>query len=397
MTGNLIYKKFLLTPIANTLNPLSPTKQLDLIFILSLGYIVFLTRSLFLQNYGETMINYDSYTYFYTAVSSVQNHNFSLSPFILFLAGLYNLAGSYSSSDLTDVIQFVRYASIISSIHLIVFFYLIARKMFKHVISFMGTLLASFTTLFVIYSVNLHNDVFALSFGFTALYFSIMPRRILRVVLSGICIVIAGLTRPDTYVIFIVPFVIGLSYYIKQKINKNFYLLAGILLIVLIIIPFIALQSYYLTVTRFNPIEKITLFLTYDNIKLVWEKSVQVTQDDTVDKLFLSGIVIGMSFLVYNIMRRRQLLRQLNYKFSQPYIVAIYLILVFFLNILNLTTYHIPYSIVNDTILMSNKITLRYLIGSQILLVYGFTYALSLLTKPSYYYLRDKPMETKEK
>ena len=397
MTSNIIYKKFLLHPIAHTLNLLSPTKQLDLLFIVSLGYIVFLTRTLYLQNYAGTMINYDSYTYFYTAISSAQNHIFTSNPFIMFLSGLYALSGSHNSSDLTNVIQFVRNASIIFSIHLVVFFYLIARKLFNPIISFIGTLFASFTTLFMIYSVNLHNDTFALSFALTSLYFSIMPRRLLHVVLGAICIVIAGLTRPDTYVIFIVPFVIGLSYYVKQKINKNFYLIAGIFLIVLVIIPFIALQGYYLTVTRFNPIEKITLFLTYDNIKLVWEKSVKITQNDTVDKLFLSGILIGMSFLVYDIVRRHQLLRQLNYKFSQSSIAAIYLILVFFLNILNLTTYHISYSIVNDTIVMSHNITLRYLISSQILLVFGFTYALSLLTKPGYYYLRAKPMETREK
>jgi hypothetical protein len=391
LTMILIFKKFLFHPIAQKLNLLSSTKQLDLLCILCLGYIVFLTRTLFLQNFSETMIDYDSYQYFYTALYIAQNHNLILSPFIDFLTVLSTL------SDSENALAFLRNLSIIFSIHLVLIFYLIVRKMFNHIVSFMSTLMALFTPIFLIYSVTLHNDIFALSFGFTSLYFSIRPRRLLHVALAAIFIIISGLTRPDTFIVFIVPFGIGLSHYVSQKINKNFYMVTGILLTIFIILPFVALNSYYNSITRFNPLEKIILFLTYDNIKLVWEKMVQVTYDDTQDKLFLSILVIGMIFFVYYYIKRRPLLRQLNYRSSQSYVTALYLIIMFSINFVILVTYHISYSIINGAIVMSHTITPRYFIGSQILLVYVFVCGFSLLINSIYYSLRGTTIETKRK
>src|SRR2546428_2696185 len=132
----LIFKKFLFHPITRKLNLLSSTKQLDLICILCLGYMVFLTRTLFLQNFSEAMFDYDPYQYFYTILYIAQNHNFNLSPFIDFLAAL----STFSNSE--NALTSIRNLSIIFSIHLTLIVYLIARKMFNHIISFMSALMA---------------------------------------------------------------------------------------------------------------------------------------------------------------------------------------------------------------------------------------------------------------
>jgi hypothetical protein len=124
---------------------------------------------------------------------------------------------------------------------------------------------------------------------------------------------------------------------------------------------------------------------------------VQVTYDDTQDKLFLSILVIGMIFFVYYYIKRRPLLRQLNYRSSQSYVTALYLIIMFSINFVILVTYHISYSIINGAIVMSHTITPRYFIGSQILLVYVFVCGFSLLINSIYYSLRGTTIETKRK
>jgi len=226
--------------------------------------------------------------------------------------------------------------------------------------------------------VNLHNDIFALSFGFISLYFSIMPRRFIQISLAVVFLILAGLTRPDTLAAFLIPFTIGISYFISRKIRRNFYFIFGSCFAICIGLGFAVGQGYYYNTTRFNPIDRLALTFTYDNVMFVWQKLVKITPDDTINNILLFSVVTGIIFSLLKITRMPHLSLS-NIEFKEGGIAALYLALAFITYFVDLVTFHLPYTLTNGVIQFLNFLTPRYLIPLQILLFCGFTYVLGLL------------------
>jgi hypothetical protein len=301
-----------------------------------------------------------------------KNNQFVYNPFIIFLSSIYRLV------DHANAIFLLRNVIIVFSIILFIFIYLTMKKICNQIISFVGTCVSSFIPLFVSYSANLHNDIFALSLGFISLYFSIMPRKFIQVMLAAIFIILAGLTRPDAFAGFLIPFIIGMSYFISRKIRRNFYFIFGSCLSIFAVLAFVVGQDYYYHTTRFNPVGKITLSLTYDNVMFVWQNLIKITLDDTVNNIFLSSVVIGIIFSLFNTIRILRHVSFSNIQFKEEGFVALYLSLIFVAYFINLVTFHLPYTLTNDTIQFLNFLTPRYLLPLQILLFCAFTYVLKL-------------------
>lgn len=343
-----------------------------MLFIISLGYLVFFTRILFLQDHAVYMFDYDPYTYLYKAITVNQNHQFVHDPFIMFLSSIYGLI------DPSNAIFLTRNIITMFSIILFIFFYLIMKKICNQTISFIGACTSSFIPLFVSYSSNLHNDIFALTLGFISLYFSIMPRRFIQVGIASAFIILAGLTRPDALAGFLIPFVIGVSYYVSRKVNRNFYFILGIFLVIFAILVVMVGQSYYYQTTRFNPIDKIGLTFTYHNVMFMWNSLTQITSDDTINNIFLLTIAIGVIFSLITGIRIQHISFR-NIQVKEEYFVVLFLPLTFVIYFVNLVSFHFPYTIVNNVVHFTDFVTPRYLLPLQILLFCGFTYVLGIL------------------
>jgi hypothetical protein len=320
------------------------------------------------------MFNIDSYIYVYTAISIAEGSGeFSISPFINIMSFVIQLLGNSG-----DIILSLRIMNIAFSIQLIIFIFLIARRIFNPIFSVFTALMALFLPLFQSYAITLHNDIFAVSMGFTSLYFILKPK-LVNVILATLFFFLAILTRPDAFPIFVIPLLIGTFIWIRKKTGWNLHpLLIGIIIIIPIGIAYIAMQDYYYSTTRFNPLEKIILFLRPAVIKTIWEDSIAITGNDLLDTLYplliLTGILVSIFIHKAKILH---IFRLRRYKFKEADIVALYLTFAFIASLVGLIVFHVVYSIVNDEIIINYKITTRYFIPIQLFMVYGFTYAFS--------------------
>ena len=158
--------------------------KVDLIILHFLGLITSLVSIFFLENYVD-MYDFDAYIYPSLAILHAEGIKTSFNPFVIFLSFIYQF-----SSDPFPLFA-LRISTILTSLSIIVFFYLIARKIFNHFFSISATLLAIFLPLNLIYSTTLHSEFFALSLGFGSLYFSINSNKFSNIVVSGFFIILA--------------------------------------------------------------------------------------------------------------------------------------------------------------------------------------------------------------
>jgi Dolichyl-phosphate-mannose-protein mannosyltransferase len=354
-------------------------EHLDPFLIVSLGVFSFFTLTLFLLVYGKTMFNIDSYTYLYTAVSIAKGSGeSSFSPFINIMALVIRLLGN---SD--DLILPLRIMNIIFSVQLIIFIFLIARKIFNVVFSAFTALMALFLPLFQSYAITLHNDIFAASMGFTSLYLIIKPK-LVNLLLATLFFFLAILTRPDTFPIYIIPLLLGITIWIRKSTGWNVHPIFTAMIIVIVIgVVYIGMQNYYYSTTRFNPIQKFVLFIRLDTLRAIWESSVAITGNDLLDTFYPYIIAIGMSLSIF--IHRAKILnifRLRAYKFEEADLVALYLTFGFITCLVSLIIFHIPYTIVNNQIIVDYNISPRYFIPIQLFMVYAFVYALSVIYSP---------------
>jgi hypothetical protein len=348
--------------------------HLDVFLIVLLGLFTFSTLMLLLLNYGKTMFNIDSYGYLDTAISIAKGSGkFSFSPFINIMSFVIRLLGNS-----VDIILSLRIMNIVFSIQLIIFIFLIARRIFNPIFSAFTALMALFLPLFQSYAITLHNDIFAASMGFTSLYFIVKPK-LVNLLLAALFFFLAVLTRPDAFPIYIIPLSIGTIIWIRKKTGWNLHPLStGIIIIILIEIAYASMQGYYYSTTRFNPLQKILLFLRPDIVKVIWEGSIAITGNDLLDALYPYLILIGILLSIF--IHRAKILhifRSRRYKFKEADIMSLYLTFAFIASLVSLVGFHVRYSIVNDQIIVDYNITPRYFIPIQLFMIYGFTYAFS--------------------
>jgi len=99
--------------------------KVDLIILNFLGLFTGLVSVFFLENY-VAMYDYDAYIYPSLAILHAEGIETSLNPFVIFLSLIYQL-----TSD-PFPLYVLRISTILPSLIITIFFYLIARKIFNH-------------------------------------------------------------------------------------------------------------------------------------------------------------------------------------------------------------------------------------------------------------------------
>ena len=386
---NSIKLNFGLDTVIRKLDLQNRQKMLDFFFVIFLCSFSFITITLFLQNHAETMIYYDSYDHFATGISVSQGKEFSKSPFILFISLLYPLF-----KDSMSALFSIRLISALFTIQLVVFFYLIGRKFLSPYLSLMAAIMALFTPMVLAFSVTLHDDIFAFAMGFSALYFSIKPTKLVNVILATTFISITGFTRIDTLIFFIIPYFIGIAYYLSTKTRLNFYLLVVIGLLVFFVPAYFGVQSsgqfFSNTIFKENIFNQFIYLVNYDSITNVFESSVeisgdiasQITGNDLLNQLFLGFVSIGILLFCYKNYEKLFLLKSIE--LNEKSFLVIYVIIILIMSIITLAAFHSNFSLVNNSIKIEDHIESRYVIGMKLILLYIFVYSFSIFMPERY-------------
>jgi hypothetical protein len=327
-------------------------------------------------NYNKAMFFFDPYTFFSQALNVSKGTSWTYNPFILFVSLLIKI---YPYSD--GLLLFVRILSLIFATQLVVFIYLIARKMFSQFYSVVTASIALFLPLVHAYSLQLHNDVFTAAMGFTAIYF-LTKRRLKDVILGFFFILIACATRGDFSIIFALP--VGLiiaSYYTRGMLFRS-KMIASLMVVAIVLgVGYIIFQDYYRSTTRFGILDRISIFSEYDLMVTVWRNLIAVTNNEILNTAYavisLAGIILLISA---NYKKFMQMIKLKDFEPTESEVTAIFLAICFFVSLFSVGVFHTEYSIIDGKIFINYNIGLRYLIPVQLFFAFGFVYAISTHT-----------------
>ncbi len=362
--------------------------RIDLVALLILGIISIVAIALFYNSNGQIMIYYDSYKHYQSAIFLSEGLTTDNNPFIIFLSFLYSIFPAENALTL------IRFFMILFSIQLVFFFYLTIRKIIDPLFSFAGAAMLSFIPVFMTYSITLHDDIFAFAMGLSALYFSIKPKNSFKMIISIILIIFTGLTRIDVFMVFIIPVLIGFSYYLSKKTKMNFHKIVALTLMTFLIPAYFVVQIsdkfYYDDWFEHNILAQLIAFLTWDTIKMIIQSAFEVTSESSADILglekfnilyftvFIFGMII---FLMKNykiIINPKNLLK---IQFNKKEYTVIYLIIISIVSIITLGAFHLSFTpLENDDIQISEEILPRYMIGLRIFVLVGFIYGLKQIS-----------------
>jgi len=228
----------------------------------------------------------------------------------------------------------------------------------------------------------LHNDIFAISMGFAALFFMIKPK-LINLIIAAIFLTLTGLTRADTALVFFIPFMISISYFASKKTHVRFLYLIILFVIVLFAGGVFLSQNPDIYSSRFSAFDRLVLFLNFDTINTVWNTMSNITQNELFNHLFFS-ILFGCS-IVFLVNYRKKILKFFNSggdNFNSGKIAVLYLTIIFFISLISAATLHIVYTIdeEKDLLVIEERITDRYVMLTQILILFGFTLVPSLFS-----------------
>jgi len=346
--------------------------KVDLIILNFLGLFTSLVSIFFLENY-ESMYDFDAYIYPSLAILHAEGTETSFDPFVIFLSFVYQLI-----SDPFPLFA-LRISTILPSLIITIFFYMIARKIFNHFFSLSATLLAIFLPLSLTYSTTLHAEFFALSLGFVSLYFSINPKKFSNIAVSGFFIILAYMTRPDVYLIFVIPFSIGVARYIFKRTNIR------LIYLIILCIGTTLIMTYLITTNLYdsdNPQEFQTSDrfqkIGFDTINKAFQDSIELTNNETINMFYLILIIGGsVGFILKYYYKIYYFLRHRFHTLCDSHWTGIYLIISYFVSLISLAAFHIYFNQVGSELVM--RITPRYLLATQFIMVFGFIHAISFL------------------
>lgn len=343
-----------------------------------LSVIIILTRILFMENYLETLIFYDSYKFIANAIFTDPSSTFQGS-FVSLISLIYP-----SDMGHNDAINFLRRIMIVFSIQLVLFFYLITRNFFSPFFAFAGAFFVSFLPIFLLYSTTLHNDIFSLAMAFTSLYFTIRFKNLKGLTIASIFVIVAATTRIES-ALFVLPILISFSRYLHKKIGIRFYILLSTLLISFFGIGLLVGQEigkrFYYQNQFATPIEQLMSYLTLKNIIMVFNSIFHISENEMINYLFLVIVSVGVIFIL--ILNRRKISKifSKNREMNDKTIAAIYLIIIFGFNFIFLVGFHIGWNYDEDGNIVQNEFILpRYLLYCRILVTIPFVFLVMMFT-----------------
>ena len=359
----------------------------DIAPIIVLIFLTLFSRLLLILN-APVVYYVDSYTYINKAIDLYSHRGIQFEvgiPFVICLSSLFFIFGSSFGA-----IMISRFFMLFLTTLIICIIYLFGLKMSCKLFGLVAAILAIFEPFFLTYSIVPHNDVFAIALGLLALYFITYKNSKVYDVISLILFYIVSFTRPEFYVVLIFP----ILYYYYTKHLKNVLvqnMIQPIFFCSLFFIPGIWVSSTYLT--RFDIIEKFSLFLTPDLFQSTLNFLFKFYDQALLNRIFITLVALGIGCALLNTLKKIFIFEKRNmsffvkcnhnpsYKeifFSDRVTIAICLFLISIIHIIILTVSGYGYTIVDDILIINKYLPERYVILNRLLLSYPLAYILTL-------------------
>lgn len=364
-------------------------RNLDFAFILALLSVTLFTRILLVLN-APFVYYFDSYAYVSRAVNFASHGTIQVGvgmPFIITLAALL-----YSFESSLGAVLVSRLLMLFMSAVAVVVIYLLGSRMFGKTFGFLAALLAIFEPYFLTYSIVPHSDVFLIAIGLTALYFATSKRRF-GYVLAPVFFYLATFIRPEFFLVLLIPIVTisiaeVLKVWSKRAIGKFAFAIG------LYVLPSIWVYSVYYKYTRFNPLERLILFLKPELLRFTLDSVFKFYDEALLNQIFFLCVAAGVGLALLTIagqfvsLERRGKSFSINRKkdkgireifLSDKALVSLCVFLLFLIYVIVLTVYSIGYVIAGGTLQIIPWFPDRYLILPRLLLSYPLAYTLSLV------------------
>jgi len=367
----------------------------DITPIFTLLSLTVITRVLLIAN-ATAIYYFDSYAYISKAIdfSSRGEIQFGVGmPFILCLGVLFYIFGSGFG-----VILVSRLLMLFMSILLVYFIYSFGLRISGKILGFTAALLAIFEPYFLMYSIVPHNDVFVVALTFAALYLIASKDMKFHYALALIIFYTVAFTRPEFFVVLLFPILAFFSFRFLEVVSfRNMIKFA--FFGSLFVLPVIWVDMVYPAATRFDIIEKFSLFLTPSMLKLTLESLFKFYDHAFLNQLFFALLVLGVVWVLLTtlgkivVVEKREKTFSIRRKknkgvreilLSDGAKVASCLFLLFFVHIIILTTYGYGYVIVEGTLIIKTSFPVRYLVLDRVLLSYPLAYVLSMIVQEVY-------------
>ena len=352
--------------------------------------ITLVTRLLLIAS-APFVYHFDAYAYVSKAIAFISSGTIQFDvgmPFVIFLGGFYYLFGAaFGALSASRILMLLMSMLIVSVI------YLFGLKLSGKIFGFIVALIAIFEPLFLSYSIVPHNDVFSIAMGLAALHFATSDKKF-GYFLSPFLFYIAILTRPELSLVLVVPILsfLALKLLKTRSLQTVMYFVLSIFVYIL---PLVWAYNVAQTWTRFEVVEKFTLFLTPELLRKTLESSLSFYDQPLLNHAVFSfialGVMLGLLKVVsqFFVFQKREKGFSIKFKkdgaikekvFSDRAILVFLLLLVFVLHIIVLTAYGYGYVIV-DGQLVVGQLTERYLILSRLLLSFPLAYPLTIVVK----------------
>ena len=353
------------------------------------------TRLLLIMN-APAIYHFDSYTYISKAISFSSRGEIQFgagAPFVISLGVLLYIFGSTFGAIMVS-----RLLMLLMSALLVYVIYLFGLRISGKILGFIAALIAIFEPFFLSYSIVPHNDVFVVSLGLAALYLATSKKIKFHYVLSLILFYIVIFTRPEFSVVLVFPLLI-LSFLKHLKVVSVRTMIKFVFFSSLFVLPYIWVSILYPTVTRFGIIEKFSLFLKPELLKLTLESLFEFYDQAFLNQIFFALVMLGVGGALLNTLDKFVIFEKRGKIFlvkrkkdksirevflSDRIVVAFCLFLLFLMYIIILTVYGYGYVIVDGTLIIRKWFPERYLILTRLLLSYPLAYVLSMVVKEVY-------------
>ena len=372
-------------------------RKKELIFLTLLATVVLLTRYILFINL-ETVYYVDSYEYVNNAIlisEGQMGQSLRGYPFIFISGVIVKLFGGLVG-PINSAIIFMM----ICNVALIFIIYFLSRKFFNNVPAFFTALFASLQANLLLYSLVPYLEIFAYLCGFCSLFilvsrFSELDLKF--ILLSLFLCAISILTRFEMFFVFFIPLVILLLINVLlYENNRKLIMLSIISLVFSIFLFYSQLHSYYFSVTRFDPIQRLFLAMRWDILTNAFNSIFNITSNELLNISFKAILLFGLLCVILTkiipILARRQehhqskfsfFRKMINYFNNKARLTILSLSISFVILLIIVVTYYsVSYKITDGELnIIPSPIGSRFLIGPQLYLSWLFVYSLSKMAE----------------
>lgn len=261
-------------------------------------------------------------------------------------------------------------------------------------VAFFATVFSVFTVNFVFYSMVPYLEMFAFLTAWVSLsllFKYYQNQKLLYLLGSFLFVIISGFTRTEMFLVIGVPIfaVVVLRNFLSGKRRDKIF---GVILLSLVGLFAVVFYSYffgyYYSTTRFDPITKFMMGVRWDVFLNIFNSVFAVAQNFVLDTIFKGFFIFGLGFTVASSLlqlRKKSkdgLPKKVCHWFRELFTAPKKCVLTTYLLIIvaefaYLIAFGYSYSITGNTVtIMVTPLSLRTIIGAQILLVPLFFYFL---------------------